>query len=140
MGWQQWFVWESKAKREARRKAYFNKIYPMGKDQQEWEKKTFKEIFPKHKHPEDLIFELIVLREVLVNAQLDPADSDYKSESEGLAKWKNSRLTKFLTEEERSTIMSMAYLETAAGSMEELPSVETILQNAEQYKTKKEEK
>ncbi len=137
MGCKQLFTWESKAKREARRKAYYAKVYPMGAPQQEWEKSTLKEIFPKNKHPEDLIFELIVLREALMNAQLDTADEDYMPESEGVARWKKSRMTNFLKDEERAVVMSMAYLEIQATCMEELPEAQQIVENAEQYKTKK---
>ena len=121
-----WFKWESKAAAAARQARYYARMYPFGQEQKDWEIKTIKELFPKKKDITELHFDLLTLREVISNAMLPEDDDEYESIKEGMSHWDNTNFSRLRKDGSAKTLKAMAYLETAAKSLDELPSVEDI--------------
>lgn len=133
-----WFKFESKEKREKREKKYYSRMYPLGEDQHDWEIATLKELFPDAgKKIQEIHFDLLVLREVLLNSQLDEDDEDYESIESAMAYWERSETTRAMIKSGRAPIIkAMGVLENEATTMDGLPSVDLIKEEAEKYKAK----
>ena len=121
-----WFRWESKAAQQARMDRYSQMMFPLGPEQKEWEIKTLKELYPKIKDIKELHFDLLTLRETIFYATLPADDEDYQSITEGLAAWEKNNFSRMRKDASAKTLKAMAYLEAAATSLEELPSIEQI--------------
>lgn len=121
-----WFKWESKATREARQAKYSQRMFPLGPKQKEWEINTLKELFPKKRDVTELHYDLLTLRETIINATLPADDDDYQSIQEGMDDWNKNNFSRMRKDGSAKTLKAMAYLESAAKSLEELPSIEAI--------------
>ena len=134
-----WFRWETKKQREKREKAYAQRMFPFGNEEREWEIATIKELFPElKKNVQEVHFDVLTLREALLNTTLDEDDDDYQTVEEALHEWENSDITKSMMKKGYMPfIKAMAILENNAASLEELPLVEKIKEEAEKYKFKK---
>ena len=128
---EKWFRFESKAQREKRQAAYERRLFPLGKEQREWEEAMLKQLYPQKKDVFDLHYSLLTLREGLVNSRLDPDHDDYVDEETALRRWQVSRTTKFLKGAELYVVQAMAFLEHRAADMESLPDREEILARAQ---------
>lgn len=131
-----WFRWETKAQREKREKAYAQKMFPFGKEEREWEIATIKELFPElKKYIQEVHFDVLTLREGLLNTMLEEDDEDYQTVEEAMHEWENADITKSLMKKGYMPyIKAMAILENNAASLEELPTVDQIKEEAEKYK------
>ena len=132
-----WFRWETKAQREKREKAYAQRMFPFGIEEREWEIATIKELFPElKKNIQEVHFDVLTLREALLNTTLDEDDDDYQTVEEAMHEWENSDITKSMMKKGYMPyIKAMAILENNAASLEELPTVDQIKEEAEKYKT-----
>ena len=132
-----WFRWETKAQREKREKAYAQRMFPFGIEEREWEIATIKELFPElKKNIQEVHFDVLTLREALLNTTLDEDDEDYQTPEEALHEWERSDITKSMMRKGYMPyIKALAILENNAASLEELPTVDQIKEEAEKYKT-----
>ena len=132
-----WFKWETKAQREKREKAYAQRMFPFGIEEREWEIATIKELFPElKKNLQEVHFDVLTLREALLNTTLDEDDDDYQTVEEAMHEWESSDITKSMMKKGYMPyIKAMAILENNAASFEELPTVDQIKEEAEKYKT-----
>ena len=132
-----WFRWETKAQREKREKAYAQRMFPFGIEEREWEIATIKELFPElKKNIQEAHFDVLTLREALLNTTLDEDDDDYQTVEEAMHEWESSDITKSMMKKGYMPyIKAMAILENNAASFEELPTVDQIKEEAEKYKT-----
>jgi len=124
------FRFESKAQREKRQKEYERRIFPFGVAQRHWERDTLTKALNKPKEVGQQQYELLILRENLYNTQLPADEENYLTWNQAIASWERSKTNKYLKPEERSFIRSMAILENAAASLEELPTIEEIREHA----------
>jgi len=133
-----WFKFESKATREKRERAYYGKMFPFGKEQNDWEVAILTELFPdKKKRVQELHFALLTFREDLAYTELDPEDDDYWTPEEAFNDWVHCDITRQLVKQGIApTIYATAVLENKAESMEEMPTKEQIEQLAEEAKQK----
>lgn len=132
-----WFRWETKAQRQKREKAYAQRLFPLGPQERDWEVKTIKELFPELKNVQEVHFDVLTLREALLNTTLDEEDEDYETLEEAIHGWENSDITKSLMKKGYMPyIKAMAILENNASTWEELPTAEQIKEEAEKYKFK----
>ncbi|MBQ0146580.1 MAG: hypothetical protein KBS51_05645 [Lachnospiraceae bacterium] len=132
-----WFKWETKAQRQKREKAYTQKMFPLGaEEQRNWEIATIKELFPElKKNIQEVHFDILTLREALLNSQLDEEDEDYESMESAMQSWEKSDITRSMMRKGYLPyIKAMAFLENNASSVEELPTVEQIKQESEKFK------
>lgn len=131
-----WFRWETKAQREKREKAYAQRMFPFGIEEREWEIATIKELFPElKKYIQEVHFDVLTLREALLNTTLDEDDEDYQTLEEALHEWERSDITKSMMRKGYMPyIKALAILENNAASLEELPSIDQIKEEAEKYK------
>ena len=131
-----WFKWETKAQREKREKAYAQRMFPFGIEEREWEIATIKELFPElKKNIQEVHFDVLTLREALLNTTLDEDDDDYQTVEEAMHEWESSDITKSMMKKGYMPyIKAMAILENNAASFEELPTVDQIKEEAEKYK------
>ena len=131
-----WFIWETKAQREKREKAYAQRMFPFGAEQRDWEIATIKELFPElKKNIQEVHFDVLTLREALLNTTLDEDDDDYQTVEEAMHEWESSDITKSMMKKGYMPyIKAMAILENNAASFEELPTVDQIKEEAEKYK------
>lgn len=132
-----WFKWETKAQREKREKAYAQRMFPFGIEEREWEIATIKELFPElKKNIQEVHFDVLTLREALLNTTLDEDDDDYQTVEEAMHEWESSDITKSMMKKGYMPyIKAMAILENNAASFEELPTADQIKEEAEKYKT-----
>ena len=132
-----WFKWETKAQREKREKAYAQRMFPFGIEEREWEIATIKELFPElKKNIQEVHFDVLTLREALLNTTLDEDDDDYQTVEEAMHEWESSDITKSMMKKGYMPyIKAMAILENNAASLEELPTADQIKEEAEKYKT-----
>ena len=128
------FGFESKEKREKRQRRFYSRMYPLGKEQQSWEIDMLKQIFPKSRDVDLMQFEVINVREVLLDSRLDPDDDEYTSEEVGMRVWAKSQSARFFKDDAKKIIKAMAILEDKAKTMEELPSAEEIKALAQDIK------
>lgn len=133
MAFKDWFIYKSKAQREKEEKEYRNKMFPLGMEQKDWELSTIAELIPKKKKDwPDYHFCLLILRQDLYNTELERDDSDYMSLEHVIAKWRKNKLVQMMDKGDAlNLIMSMAVLENAAHSFEELPTSDKIREGAE---------
>lgn len=131
-----WFRWETKAQREKREKAYAQRMFPFGIEEREWEIATIKELFPEmKKYIQEVHFDVLTLREALLNTTLDEDDDDYQTVEEAMHEWESSDITKSMMKKGYMPyIKAMAILENNAASFEELPTADQIKEEAEKYK------
>ena len=131
-----WFRWETKAQREKREKAYAQRMFPFGIEEREWEIATIKELFPElKKNIQEVHFDVLTLREALLNTTLDEDDDDYQTVEEAMHEWESSDITKSMMKKGYMPyIKAMAILENNAASFEELPTADQIKEEAEKYK------
>lgn len=131
-----WFKFESKEKREKRERKYYSRMYPLGEPQHDWEIATLKELFPDAgKRLQEIHFDLLVLREAIINSQLDEDDEEYESLESAMNYWAKTETTRAMIKSGKAHIIkAMGILENEATSMDGLPSVELILKESEKYK------
>ena len=118
---------ESKASREKRRRRYAARLYPFGERQQEAERKALAGLFPEEKAMDELVFLLITLREGLLNAQLDQDEDDYIPRDFAIESWEKKPGAVRLTGRGKLILLTLADMENAAGSCDELPSAADVL-------------
>lgn len=124
------FDFASKEEKEKRRKRYFNKMYPFGEAQHQWEIDILKELYPKSRMRKDMHYGIITLRQAFVSSRLDKDSEHYVALKVGHGMWKKDRMMKDLKPEEKKVIEAIAYLEDKAESFEELPEIDAILECA----------
>ena len=134
-----WFKWETKAQREKREKAYSQRMFPFGAGQREWEIATIKGLFPElKKNIQEVHFDVLTLREALLNTTLEEDNEDYQTVEEAMHEWESSDITKSMMKKGYMPyIKAMAILENNAASFEALPVIEKIKEEAEKYKIRK---
>ena len=134
-----WFRWETKAQREKREKAYAQRMFPFGTEEREWEIATIKKLFPElKKNIQEVHFDVLTLREALLNTTLEEDNEDYQTVEEAMHEWESSDITKSMMKKGYMPyIKAMAILENNAASFEELPVIEKIKEEAEKYKIRK---
>ena len=128
-----WFKWESKATQEARAAEYSTRMFRFGEKQKEWEKETIRQLFPKKKDITEIHYDLLTLRETINNATLPVDDEDYEPISKGMADWEKANFSNMRKDGSRKILKAMAYLEEAAKTFEDLPTVEQIKADEELY-------
>ena len=130
-----WFKWESKSKREKRERVYYGRMFPLGKEQQEWERETLRQLFPEYsKKIEEVHFALLTLREAINNSKLDEEDEEYETLEEGIQEWmKSGIIMGFAKKGYVPTIRAMAALEDQADDISKLPTVEEIKAAADEF-------
>ena len=128
-----WFRFETKAQRKKREKAYIKKMFPLGDDQKQWEIDMLSELFPNEKDLHAHHFQLLTLRELIIDASKkeDPEDDDYDEDNpidlaSEIQKWKKSAISRYISNDDLELIKKMGILEQSATSMENLPTAETI--------------
>ena len=111
-------------------------MFPFGAEQRDWEIATIKELFPElKKNIQEVHFDVLTLREALLNTTLDEDDEDYQTLEEALHEWERSDITKSMMKKGYMPyIKAMAILENNAASFEELPTIDQIKEEAEKYK------
>lgn len=128
------FTFESKKQREARMRAYENRMFPFGLNtQRDWEVKTLKKGMPSCKDTAQLHYSLLSLRENLYNTLLSEDHDDYLTYAQAMKMWEKASTTKFLKPDQVNFVRSMAILENAADSFEHLPDIDTINKHVEMY-------
>lgn len=136
-----WFRWETKAQRQKREKAYAQRMFPLGPQEREWEIDTIKELFPDQKNIQEIHFDVLTLREALLNTTLDEDDEDYQTFDEAMHEWERSDITRSMMKKGHMPyIKAMAILENNAATWEDLPTAMQIKAEAEKYKFKPENK
>ena len=125
-GIRDWFRFETREQRKRREQAYFRKMFPLGKEEQEWERNTLGELFPKKDVPY-ANYLLLTLREYLYATKLDEDDEDYICDVQtALDLWRKDRTYSTFRQEQVNLIEKIAFLENMAGSLDELPALEDI--------------
>lgn len=134
-----WFKWETKKQREKREKAYTQMMFPLGPEQRDWEIATIKELFPEiKKNTQEVHYALLTLREALYCTEFNEDDEDYMTMEEAMKEWDSSDITRSMGRKGYYPyIKAMGFLENAAKSYDELPTVSMIQQEAEKYKVQK---
>lgn len=128
------FAFESKKAREARMRAYENRMFPFGLNtQRDWEIRTIKKGMPNFKDPAQLHYSLLMLRENLYNTLLPEDNEDHLTFVQAMKMWEKQSTTKFLKPEQVNFVRSMAILENAADSYEKLPTIDDIKKHMEMY-------
>ncbi len=128
-----WFSFESSKDKKKREKAYARKMFPLGEEQQKWERDILAKLFPKKKDIKPLQYELLVLREKILNSDNpDPDDEDeYISRIEIIDNWKKSKTVTLIDDEDKKSILALTLLEVDSRSFEELPSIDDIIKYTE---------
>ena len=128
------FMFESKKEKEAKAKAYQNRMFPLGLNtERDWEIKTLKKAFPGMKDISQLQYSLLVLRENLYDTQLPEDDDNHLTYTQAMKMWDKQATTKFLKDDQTPFVRSMAILENAATCVEDLPTIEDIRKHMALY-------
>lgn len=129
MGFLSWFNFESEKDRKKKAKKYFKKLYPFGEEEQVWEKKIIEELFHYAKKSSRNMYhyELLVLREALIDADHPDEDDEAVNREEVIKKCRDKALSNGVKQEEFDRIFSLAELMLKANSLEEMPSKEDVL-------------
>ncbi|GEM_PF-1118068 len=132
-----WFKFESRAKREKRERAYYGRMFPFGKEQNDWEVKILTELYPdKKRRVQELHFALLTLRENLLNTELDEENDDYMTPQEAFDDWVHCDITRQLVRQGIAPVIyAVADLENKADTLEAMPVKEQILAAAEEAKS-----
>ena len=123
-----WFRFETAKERKKRQEKYFNKMFPMGKEQQDWEEKTLRGLFPEKKDIRQYHFLLLTLREGLTNADDPGRDEDDPDREEAIRRWGKNQFVRDTPEEVVKRIRAMAFLEHDCRASEELPALEAVFE------------
>lgn len=131
MGFESWFSFESAKQRKKKQAVYYKKMFPLGEEQRIWEQEMMKKLFPEKKDVKPYIYELLVLKEGLFEADHpDEYEEDLIDRDTAIRIWKNSVTASVLTVKQQNIIQALALLEIEAKSMDSLPSKEDILEFA----------
>lgn len=135
MGFLSWFSFETAKERKKREKAYFKKLYPLGEEQQNREKRLIGELFGEVKKGGNPMYhyELLVLREALIDAQNPEEDEEPADRDEVISGCRRKALAGGLKPEEFERILALAELMLLAKAMEEMPTKEEVLQYQEKH-------
>lgn len=111
MGIADWFSFETAKQKKKKMDRYYKKLYPFGEEQKSWEQKRLDDVFPNNKKTKSYHFELLVLRESIVNLS-DPdiydEDEERPSVEEVIKNWKNKGAVYKLSPEEKQHIIDIA--------------------------------
>lgn len=111
MGIADWFSFETAKQKKKKMDRYYKKLYPFGEEQKSWEQKRLYDVFPNNKKTKSYHFELLVLRESIVNLS-DPdiydEDEERPSVEEVIKNWKNKGTVYKLSPEEKQHIIEIA--------------------------------
>lgn len=122
------FFFTSLKERKKRERMYFKKIYPLGKEQREWELRAIDNFFAERKNKELFLFELIRLKENIYNKthNIDEEDDFISQDIELIIKeWKeNIRDEKIL--EQADKLIKLALLQKDIVSLDKLPGIESL--------------
>ena len=116
-----WFIFESKEKKKRREERYFKKVYPFGKEQQEWEETRLKVLFPVKKDIKMYIYHILVLKERLANTLLDKDDDAYEElpEEKIISSWRDETIAKGVGAEALNKLERLALMQFKAKALKE---------------------
>lgn len=127
------FNFESPKQRKKRQREYFKKVFKFGEEQKEWEKNIIEKIFSQKKEINNYIFEVLVLKEKLYNAEHPDEDDEVIEREEVLKDWEKNRVNTNFSKEDCAILKVIAVLENDCNAFENLPSKEEIILLSKSY-------
>ena len=127
LGIESWFRFESPEQRKRKQEQFEAAVYPFGpKAQKEWELSLLKELFPNKRSIRDEHFQLLVLRQSMLESVADHPEDETAYRNGAIRAWYERKTPHGLSSDTKKTLIAVAICENEAQSMEELPSAETI--------------
>lgn len=100
--------------------AYFNKMFPFGAKQQQWENEMFEKLITDKRRIPSLKYVNFIRREMYID-KIAKSDDDVNDKN-----YKKLLKRMKITDDEKAIIEKLASLETAATSMKEMPTIDQI--------------
>jgi hypothetical protein len=127
LGIESWFKFESPEEKKRKQEEFEAKVYPLGPVfQKEWELSLLKELFPNKRSIRDEHFQLLVLRQSMLESVADHPEDETAYRNGAIRAWYERKTPHGLSSDTKKTLIAVAICENEAQSMEELPSAKTI--------------
>ena len=127
LGIESWFKFESAEQRKKKQEAFEALVYPFGVEAQKaWELALLRELFPKKRSLRDEHFQLLVLRQSMIESMEDHPEDRTAYRNGAIRAWYDRKNPYSLSPETKKTLIAIAVCENEAKSLEDMPSAETI--------------
>ena len=106
-------------------------MYPFGEEQGTWEEEALNAFLDK-KDVSTYRYILLLRREVDIRSKLDEDDDNYDTYESSLAEYENAVKLMRIKDSDKKIIEFISGVESGASSIDELPSIEQLIQMSKQ--------
>jgi hypothetical protein len=127
LGIESWFKFESPEEKKRKQEEFEAKVYPLGPVfQKEWELSVLHDLFPRQRSVRDEHFQLLVLRESMIDSVSAHPDDAIAYRNGAIRAWFDRKSPNPLNVQKKKTLIAIAVCENEAQTPEDLPSAENI--------------